>query len=66
MSSLIERLISDKKNKLNNDSKHEYLNKRSSGISNSSCDRIKDNYISHCVKFDKHNNTVSFPKLNPK
>ena len=27
---------------------------------------IKDNYISQCVKFDKHNNTVSFPKLNPK
>ena len=66
MSSLIERLISDKKNKLNNDSKHEYLSKRDSRISNSSCDRIKDNYISHCVKFDKHNNTVSFPKLNPK
>ncbi len=66
MSSLIERLISDKKNKLNNNSKHDYLSKRNSGISNSSCIRLKDNYILNCVKFDEHKNTVSFPKLDPK
>ncbi len=66
MSSLIERLISDKKNKMNNNSKHDYLHKRGSRISNSSCNRIKDNYISQCIKFNEYDNTVSFPKLDPK
>jgi hypothetical protein len=65
MSSLIERLVSDKKNNLKNSTKHDYLSKRNSGISNSSCIRLKDNYILNCVKFDENKNTASFPKLEP-
>ena len=66
MSSLIERLVSHKKNKMNHDSKHSHLHTRSNIFTQSSCGRLKDKYILNCVKFDEHKNTVSFPKLDQK
>ena len=60
MSSLIERIISDKKNNTPNP------NSKCDSLDTRSCTRLKDNYIFECLKFDKYSNIVSFSRPNPK